>query len=389
MADNSKTICTFPWEMYSIDTGFGWYRCCPRVPYQKLEDTDFANHDKLIQLRQDLRNGVKNSLCNDCWHAEDNGAKSYKQVLETDRFHKNFEQDKLQGHKILEVKFSNLCNLRCIFCGSGCSSLWENEQPLDEKEFGPLRGEMAAAAILDYADKNYKDIRMFQLFGGEPVLHKQFDDIFKLILSKPESDGQKEISFSTNLYYNETYRSKFENNIKECLNRGHKLYMRMSIDGIHQQGSYLREGLNWDLFERNMDSFMEQFHDWPNFGRLRCNIALNATNILYLDTIMQFLDNKGYYNVDPHYNYVSNPKYFYVQTYGRRLEKAIDIIKSQNYRIYGKYKDHVLSLLQSMTHLEPDLNTIAEGKEWLNNYDRRVNQDFLKLFPLNEYMFND
>lgn len=389
MADNSKTICTFPWEMYSIDTGFGWYRCCPRVPYQKLEDTNFSNHDKLVQLRQDLRNGVKNPMCNDCWYAQDSGAKSYKEVLNVNYAHENVDQDYLKGHKILEIKFSNLCNLRCVFCSSHCSSLWEDEQPLSEDQFGPLRGEAAAAAILDYADKNFKDISMFQLFGGEPVLHKQFDDIFKLILSKPESDGQKEISFSTNLYYNERYRSKFENNIKECLNKGHKLYMRMSIDGVYDQGSYLREGLKWDLFERNMDSFMEQFHDWPNFGRLRCNIALNAANIMYLDTIMEFLYKKGYHNVEPHYNYVSNPKHFYVQTYGKRLQNAIDIIQGQDYKIYSKYKDHVLSLLGSMTHLDPDLETIEYGKSWINTYDKRINKDFLEVFPLNKYMYYD
>ena len=386
---NKDTICTFPWEMYSIDTGFGTWRCCPRVPYQKLEDTNFHNHDALIKLRQDLRNGVKNDLCKDCWHAQENGAKRYKEVLGVNYAHKDSDKDVLTGHKILEIKFSNLCNLRCVFCNSYSSSLWEDEQPLDPKEFGKLRGEEANKALLDYADKNFKDIRTFQLFGGEPVLHKQFNDVFDLILRKPESDGQKEISFSTNLYYNETYQKRFETNIKECLNRGHKLYMRMSIDGVYDQGSYLRHGLDWNVFERNLDSFMEQFHDWPNFVRLRCNIALNASNIMYLDTIMHYLDDRGLHNVEPHYNYVSNPKHFYIQTYGRRLQKAIDVIKDQDYRGYTKYKDHVLSLLSSMTHLEPHHEEISKGKNWLDKYDSKTGQNFLKLFPLNEFMYND
>ena len=115
---NKDTICTFPWEMYSIDTEFGMWRCCPRVPYQKLEDTNFHNHNDLIKLRQDLRNGVKNDLCMDCWYAQKNGAKTYKEVLGVNYAHKDSDKDVLTGHKILEVKFSNLCNLRCIFCNS-------------------------------------------------------------------------------------------------------------------------------------------------------------------------------------------------------------------------------------------------------------------------------
>lgn len=388
--NNKDTICTFPWEMYSIDTGFGTWRCCPRVPYQKLEDLNFNNHDKLIQLRQDLRNGVKNELCNDCWYAQERGAKSYKEVLGVNYAHKDVERDLMtDGHKILEIKFSNLCNLRCVFCNSRSSSLWEDEQPLGPESFGPIRGEAANTELMKYIDKNYANIKMFQLFGGEPVLHKQFNDIFDIILSKPASDGQKEISFSTNLYYNEKYQKKFEDNIKKCLDKGHKLYMRMSIDGVYEQGSYLREGINWNVFERNLDSFMSQFHDWPDFGRLKCNIALNASNIMYLDTIMQYLDDRNLYNVEPHYNYVSNPNYFYVQTYGTRLQRAIDIIKEQDYRKYDKYKQHVLELLQSMVHLQPEHDVIASGKSWLDAYDARTGKDFLKLFPLNEYMYND
>ena len=386
---NKHTMCAFPWEMYSIDTGFGLWRTCPRVPYQKLEDKNFNNHEALQKIRKELRAGIKTELCQDCWYAQDNGAKTYKEVLGVDYAHPFSDQDVVEYPKILEVKFSNLCNLRCVFCNSRSSSLWEDEQPLSESDFGSIRGEEANKAILEWADKNYKNIKMFQLFGGEPVITKEFNDIFDLILSKPESDGQKEISFSTNLYYNERFQQRFENNIKECLSRGHKLYMRMSIDGVYEQGSYLREGLNWNVFERNLDSFMEQFHDLPNFGRLKCNIALNATNIMYLDTIMQYLDDKGLTNVEPHYNYVSNPKYFYVQTYGTRLQKAMDIIKEQDYRGYGKYKTHVLELLGSMSHLEPVHDVIDQGKRWINDYDKRTGKNFLELFPLNEYMYND
>lgn len=386
---NKDTICTFPWEMYSIDTGFGWYRSCPRIPYQKLEDLDFHNHDKIVDLRQGLRDGVKHDLCKDCWYAEDNGAKSYKQVLKTNYAYKNSDQDYVAHPRILEVKFSNLCNLRCIFCSSKCSSLWEDEQPITEDMLGSKKGAEVNTALLKYINENYKNLEMFQLFGGEPVLHKEFNDIFDIILKKPESDGQKEISFSTNLYYNDTYRKKFEDNIKGCLDKGHKIYMRMSIDGVYDQGKYLRQGIDWSVFEKNLDSFMDKFHDWPNFGRLRCNIALNATNIMYLDTIMHYLNDRGLDNVEPHYNYVSNPKYFYVQTYGTRLQQAIDIIKSQDYRIYDKYKTHVLDLLGSMVHLEPQTDVIKQGKDWLNTYDIKTNQNFLEVFPLNRYMFDD
>ena len=388
MSDNKNTICAFPWHWYSIDTGFGWWRSCPRAEYKKLEDLNFNNHDSLIEQRKNLRAGVEDNTCKLCWESQRVGAKSYRQVLGQDHVPKNVEQDIVPVPRTIEIKFANLCNLKCVFCSSNCSSLWEIDDPVHPSRLGTHRGPEVAKKILDFCDTNYANIDTFQLFGGEPVLHKEFGDLFDLILSKPDSDGQKEISFSTNMYYNETYRQTFENRIQSVLDRGHKLFMRFSIDGVGEQGEYLRTGMQWQKFEDNLKSFMDRFHDHPNIGRTKCNIALNITNIVYLDTIMEYLHKLGYSNVQPHYNYVGKPKHFYVQSYGTRLNSAIDIIKQQNYYGYDSYKTHVIDLLDSMKHIDPDLQEIEKGKNWLDKYDLTVNKQFLKVFPLNEYMYD-
>jgi sulfatase maturation enzyme AslB (radical SAM superfamily) len=381
--------CTFPWTMYSIDTGFGWWRTCPVIEYKKLTDLNFHNHKEQHVQRQDLQQGIQTPDCSRCWYAENSGAKSYRQVLKQDIRHESYNKIHVPVPEVLEIKFSNLCNLKCIFCSSNCSSLWEVDDPVSQDRLGNLRGEQVSKAILDFADKNYKDIKTFQLFGGEPVLHKEFNQIFDLILSKPLSDGVKTISFSTNMYYNESYRLDFENKIQAVLERGHKLFMRFSIDGVDEQGEYLRTNMLWKKFDKNLTSFMERFHDYPNIGRMKCNIALNAANIVYLNRIMQYLHDKKLTNVEPHYNYVHKPEHFYIKTYGTRLNKALDIIKSQDYFGYDGYKDHVIDLVGSMTHLEPNIEVISKGQQWLNTYDQTIGKSFLGLFPDNEFMFND
>lgn len=382
-------ICAFPWHMYSIDTGFGWWRSCPRADYKPLNDLNFFNHDELIEQRQSLRDNVEHPTCWRCWDAEKDNSKSYRQVLKMDYPHKNVSQDFIKIPELLEIKFSNLCNLKCIFCSSNCSSLWERDVPIDQSRLGKYRGEEVAKKILEFSDTHYKDIQMFQMFGGEPVIVKEFGQLFDLILSKPISDGKKTISFSTNMYYGEAHRSKFEDRIQAVLDKGHDLFMRFSIDGMHDQGEYLRTGMEWNKFEDNLDSFMEKFHDHPTIGRMRCNIALNITNLVYLDTIMQFIDDKGYTNVEPHYNYVHKPDYFYLKSYGTRLNHAIKQIEKQDYRRFDKYKSHVIELATSMSKIKPDLEKIEEGKTWLDKYDTISNKRFLDLFPLNEFMYND
>ena len=385
----SSKLCAFPWHMYSIDTGFGWWRSCPRADYKPLNDLNFFNPKELQDQRQALRNNIEHPTCWRCWDAEKDNSKSYRQVLKMDHAHEHVVYDTVRVPEILEIKFSNLCNLKCIMCSSNCSSLWEKDMPLDTATFGKYRGKEVANKILEFADTNYKHIKTFQLFGGEPVLHKEFDDIFNLVLSKPISDGQKTISFSTNLYYNEKYRTQFEDKIEAVLDNGHKLFMRFSIDGMYEQGEYVRTNMEWSKFEDNLDSFMERFHDRPDIGRMRCNIALNITNLVYLDGIMQFLSKKGFSNVTPHYNYVHKPEHFYIKSYGNRLQHALEIIRSQDYAGYDTYKTHVIELVESMSHLEPNFNEINNAKSWLDKYDKQIGKQFLDLFPLNEYMFND
>ena len=385
----SDKICAFPWHMYSIDTGFGWWRSCPRADYKPLNDLNFFNHKELIDQRKSLRSNIEHSTCWRCWDAEKDNSKSYRQVLKMDHAHQLVEDDYVRVPEVLEIKFSNLCNLKCIMCSSNCSSLWEKDMPLDNTKFGKFRGPEVAKKILEFADTYYRDIKTFQLFGGEPVLHKEFDDIFNLILSKPISEGKKTISFSTNMYYNEKYRTQFEDKIEAVLDQGHKLFMRFSIDGMYEQGEYVRTNMEWSKFEDNLDSFMERFHDRPGVGRMRCNIALNITNLVYLDKIMQFLSDKKYTNVIPHYNYVHKPDYFYIKSYGTRLNRALEIIKDQDYAGYNSYKTHVIELVQSMSHIQPNLKEINNAKSWLDKYDKQTGKQFLKLFPLNEYMFND
>lgn len=385
----TSKICSFPWHMYSIDTGFGWWRSCPRADYKPLNDLNFFNHAELIEQRQALRSDIEHPTCVRCWDAEKDGAKSYRQVLNMDKPHELTHQDTIQIPDILEIKFSNLCNLKCIFCSSNCSSLWEIDDPVDVNRLGKYRGAEVAKKIVEFANTNYKGIKTFQLFGGEPVLHKEFDQIFDLIAKKPLSDGKKTISFSTNMYYGEAHRTRFEDKIERVLDQGHNLFMRFSIDGMHEQGEYLRTGMSWNKFEDNLDSFMERFHDHPTIGRMRCNIALNITNLVYLDKIMHFIDDKGYTNVEPHYNYVHKPEHFYLKTYGTRLQQAIDIIETQDFRRFDKYKKHVIELATSMKTNAPNLELIDQGKQWIDNYDAGINKRYLDLFPKNEYMYND
>jgi hypothetical protein len=373
--------------MYSIDVGFGWWRSCPRSEYKKIDDLNFNNHLRMKDQRKNLASNVQDKDCVRCWKDESLGVKSYRSVLKTDHEPKNSHLQHVKSPKILEIKFSNFCNLKCLYCSSKCSSLWEKDDPIKEEDLGAIRGKQLSDELFKFIDQNYEDIDCFQLFGGEPVLHEEFDQIFELIMSKPIEYGKKEISFSTNLFFSEKSREKFENNLLGLLEKGHYLYMRFSLDAIGEKGEYLRDGLDWNIFERNLKSFVDKFYDYPNVGRIKCNIALNALNLLYLDEIMKYLSDLNLSKVIPHYNYVAKPSMYSPSSFGSRLKHAVKKIEEQNFGPYDSYKDHVLSLIGTMTHLEPDEKAISDCIDTLKTYDNRKGKDFSEIFPKNNYLF--
>ena len=381
------TFCTFPWEMYSVDSGFGWWRPCPRIDYQTLDDTKFFNHDRLVELRKNLREGVKDTLCNRCWKDEERGVKSYRQVLAQDMRPENYQTDYLSVPKIFEVKFSNLCNLKCVFCTNKCSSLWEAENPIEKSEYGQIHGDAVGRDLLRYFQDNYQEIQTIQIFGGEPVLHPEFAELVGILANAPASFAKKELSFSTNLFFTKDRRAKFLNQLEEVLGAGHKLYLRISIDGVAEQGEYLRTGLKWNVFHENLMALRDVLRRHSNLGRIKCNIALNILNLTSLDIIMKYLTDNELEWVEPHYNYVGKPEKFMMQSYGERLQKAVTLISEQDFHGYEKYKTHVLRLISSMVHLSPDLRAIDECQEWLRTYDQKTGKKFLELFPRNEFMF--
>lgn len=385
MSDAPKTMCSFPWEMYSVDVGFGWWRPCPRIDFQKLNDLDLFNHDRLKLLRKNLRSNVQDELCNKCWDDEKRGLRSYRQVLNQDRLNEFADSTELSSPTILEIKFQNYCNLKCMFCSRNCSSQWEASEPFEASELGSIKGEMAKQASYELLEREIDNIRTIQVFGGEPVLHPEFSHVVKT-LNRLAPEGGKELSFSTNLFFSPKIMSRFIEEIEEVLRSGHKLYLRVSIDGVGQQGEYLREGLKWSVFERNLFILRDFLAKQKDFGRAKCNIALNILNLTSLGDIVSYLQSHELTLFQPHYNYVGKPSMLTLSSFGEKIAPAVQQVRDTDFGIYQSYKDHVLSLAEPVARIAPNTDSMEKLKLFLSTQAHFTYNEFFEAFPNNEYI---
>ena len=397
MIENKNTICAYPWNWFSFNVDFGMWRACPRSQYRwfqtEKEVDDFFNTTTQQEIRSDLYNGTKNSNCVDCYTAGDKGGMSYRQVLKKDYAVDNASSVIVKSPKVLELKFSNLCNLKCVFCASVCSSLWEHEIGLPQQyvDNQKVSAEYMRKSLFNWLKKNIRHVDSIMYLGGEPALQPEFYEIVDLLLNNtPEWVGQKELTFSTNTYYPKAYREKFETAIQKVLDAGHTVFPRISLDGIGKKQSYQRTNLRWDHFEKNMLSFLEKFNTKTNgIKKIRANIALNILNLVYCGEIVEYLDSVGFGDIEPHYNYIVRPEMFYMRHWGSKLNDAINIIQQQDFKKHSVYKEHIIKMASSFTNLEPNIDHINETKKWLDEYDSKQGFNFLEMFPENRYMFNE
>lgn len=394
--DNKDTICAYPWTWVSFNVDYGMWRTCPRSPYKwfqtEAEAADFFNTPDNIQIRSDLYAGRRNSSCIDCYTAEDSGGMSYRKALKKDFAVPNAHQTVLEAPKVIELKFSNLCNLKCVFCANVCSSLWEHEDPIPEEITNnqKVSSEYLSKTILDWIDNNFDKVESIMFLGGEPAIQKQFYQVVDIFLSKdPAKYGSKELTFSTNTFYPEAYRNRFETALANVLERGHTVFPRISLDGIGEKQSYQRTNLKWQQFENNMLSFLEKFNtSTDGIKKIRANIALNILNLVYCEEIVQYLDGIGYGDIQPHYNYIVKPEMFYMRHWGSKLNDAIEIIQQQDFLAHPQYKEHITKMASSFVNLEPNWEHIRNTKKWLDDYDAKYGFNFDKIFELNRYMFD-
>ncbi len=397
MIENKNTICAYPWNWFSFNVDYGMWRACPRSQYRwfqtEKEVDDFFNTTTQQEIRSDLYNGTRNSNCVDCYTAEDKGGMSYRQVLKKDYAVDNASSVIVKSPKVLELKFSNLCNLKCVFCASVCSSLWEHEIGLPQQYIDnqKVSAEYMRKSLFKWLKENIRHVDSIMYLGGEPALQPEFYEIVDLLLNNtPEWVGQKELTFSTNTYYPEAYREKFETAIQKVLDAGHTVFPRISLDGIGNKQSYQRTNLRWDHFEKNMLSFLGKFNTKTNgIKKIRANIALNILNLVYCGEIVEYLDSVGFGDIEPHYNYIVRPEMFYMRHWGSKLNDAIDIIQQQDFKKHSAYKEHIIKMASSFTNLEPNIDHINETKKWLDEYDSKQGFNFLEMFPENRYMFNE
>jgi MoaA/NifB/PqqE/SkfB family radical SAM enzyme len=139
-----------------------------------------------------------------------------------------------------DIRFSNICNMKCRMCNSDYSSQWakETNKPI-------LNGnDVFLKEVLDSIDT----LELAYFAGGEPLITDQHYVILEELIRK-----NKDIPL---IYSTNASTIKYKNkDLLDLWKHFTNIELRVSMDHYGEKAEYIRHGTNWDLIESNIIKF--------------------------------------------------------------------------------------------------------------------------------------
>lgn len=360
----SETFCVIPWLGMSTKPSGAARVCClmsnskshtkgilqkENGDYYNLGTDSFddiKNAAKAKEVRLALLDGNKIEECNTCWVKESHGSGSrrlnanneYKDVLTVEKARALTNED---GSIDIEpvywdLRFGNLCNLKCVMCHPASSSQWYEDYALlyNTTKFGDS-GKNIKMSINEngrYVDSGEYDwwknptfwgnlqkkipyIKQVYLVGGEPTLIEPHYTFLETIV---ESGRANEITleYDTNL-------TSLHARAYDLWKHFKRIILRVSLEDIGEQNDYIRYPSKWRMIHNNLTTIKS----WET-----SNIEISVSCTWQILNSFTFLNLISYLEYPIHARILSSPDYYDVAI----LPTEVKNVLIQKYTEWGE-----------------------------------------------------
>ncbi len=249
--------CPLPFFHLSADTTGNIRACCRSQPLAHISLSTFKeawNCESIRSIRRDFLNGKKPKACQSCWDYEAKGITSFRQRIEsfvsTESSQKMRQLTTVETGEIkaptkyLELKLTNKCNLVCRMCNPESSSRWAQFKktgvgPVIHDHFSSMATKLEILEIV-----NHPEFETICFVGGEPFIDQAHFEYLSLIADKSK------IAYVANT--NLTHLQLGGQDVLESLKEFREITLFVSIDGDPVRQSYIRTGIDIEMFEKNL-----------------------------------------------------------------------------------------------------------------------------------------
>lgn len=415
-----EPACLLKWSWSSIYLNSGSTNSCHRTERYRIDPDDFENFhnvpEKIRDRQSMLRGEWPGHGCEYCRNIEESGGVSdrqYQLSLQKDpcqhppELNNNITSTSVTP-TILEVYFTNTCNMKCVYCGPHFSSQWEEENRKFKNSFNESNEtaysvsqtvdnphyDKMVADLWSYLEKQdrYRVLRRFHVLGGEPFLLKEMDAIIDFWNKNPNIDLLISIVTNLNIPHDRfvRYMARFKQLIDD--KKIWKIQITASLDAWGDQQMYTRYGLDLDLWEKNFEYLVDK--QWVT---LSINSAISALTIpqmpILIDKINKWnsrrgpvvvtVDNVFGEAIDHSFNTTGrqdDPYIFGPGVFDIYFDEILKLMPAGDDR-QKSCKQQMESIAKAITRSKKNQFKINKLKNYLDMLDQRRNTNWKKTFP--------
>jgi Iron-sulfur cluster-binding domain len=312
--EQSSTFCMLPFTGIATREDGEIKICCKSWPIGEINNhtlEEVWNNDNMKRIRKQVLNNERPQECIGCFSYEDQNVESMRQR----HINKDFPESRINMYPnildslnddytmpfvmpSIEIRLTNLCNLKCRMCSPMDSTSWNDWN--DIKDFYVKESSHIGKTIIELKldekplldsfednerwwqsfEKLIPNINFLEFAGGEPLMdpsHYRILDMFG------EHASNVDLKYATNL----TTLGKGKRNVFDYWPRFKSVTVHASIDGVGDLFEYIRTNADWNEVSENT----QKIKQIPTVKRILASVAVQATNVLSLDkTIEYFLD---------------------------------------------------------------------------------------------------
>lgn len=381
LAAKTEAYCPLAWTHLHVSAVGDVLPCCIgkwTLPFGNINENSFDeiwNNDEFKKFRLKMMNDEKVPHCVDCYKKEETSDWSLR-IDAIRKWHKHAvpyietteEDGASYDSKPLywDIRFSNICNMRCRMCGHFSSSRWFNDAKVLAEKYNDYRystqeefrnqaivhGVQDSVSLLERLDEYLPYVEEFYFAGGEPLI---MEEHYRILKRLDELGLHKAyLRYSTN-FMQMTYKDL---DVIEMWKKFDKVYCAASLDTIGARAENIRKDTVWETIEKNA-ARLKEVSPHVKFGIAPTLQIMNIFTVT--DLHREWIENGWLGPNDFFLNILHNPSFYNVQNLPKnmkadaeeKLSKHIDYLKN-------KFPDHDLT---------PVINTINNSINYMNGSD--------------------
>jgi len=382
-----KHFCILPFVHLHLETTGELTPCCinrERMAHVSDGSLDSLwNSEKFVQMRAAMLADTHVPSCEVCYSQERGKGESLRTMF-NEKYEKFLPTATLTECEpvYFDLRFSNICNLKCRSCEHRSSSLWYE----DAKALGLLTGDQAVINATNDPESLLAQLRKyipnavdFYFAGGEPLVMEEHYRILDMLIEAGRTDVR--LSYNSNFM-----KTQFKGtSVFEYWRQFEDVNLSVSLDAIDEAAAYVRKGTRFSSIVANRKLLAERA---PHV-KVVCTPTVSLLNIGSLTALLRFLLDTEFCPPDKILlNILENPHHYNIKAAPKHVKASIS---SELTQFAAKVADHpglVAQLHQVVAYMESgDLSSqLVRFRKATLVLDRLRDEDYRNTFTENDPM---